>query len=224
MKTIVSIILALALHSSFAQNADPLFPAVGKFNVGFISTYTGNPPPVAIVDVTYGISKKFSLGIVGGTTGELALMGLRINTALYQKENFRIQLRWNGIYYPERNGTFLFDKSIKHVMPWMFTMGIVDAEWKKSKGTRWTVGIGYLETHCIDGMLKLMRLRNDDGEADLDFELYNVVHGGVSIPLSKKLFIRPEVIVVMKGFEFAPKNDESKVSPLNPFLNFVYVF
>lgn len=232
MKTACILLLTAIAHLSLAQQNhldvknqnDPIFPVPGKFNTGIISTYTGNPAPVAIMDLTYGISKKVSLGIVGGTTGELALAGLRVNARLFQKENFRGVFRMNAIYYPGRDGKFLFDKSIQHVMPWMFTMGIADAEWKTKGGTRWSVGIGYLETHCIDGMMKFFHLiKGDDGD-DAAFNLYNVMHGGVSIPIGKKLFLRPEIVVVMRGIQPIVKTTDSKVSPYNPYIQLVYTF
>jgi hypothetical protein len=223
--TIAHLSLAQQTHLSLKNQSDPIFPAPKKFNAGIITTWTGNPPPVAIADLTYGISKKVSLGIVGGTTGELALLGLRANVLLFQKDNFRGVFRMNAIYYPGRDGKFLFDKSIQHVMPWMFTMGIADAEWKTKNGTRWSIGMGYLETHCIDGMMKLLHLsEDDDGKTDLPLQFYNVLHGGVSIPIAKKVFLRPEVVVVMRGFQVIQKTTDSKVSPFNPYLNLVYTF
>ncbi|MGC4020934.1 MAG: hypothetical protein QM734_02850 [Cyclobacteriaceae bacterium] len=224
MKTLFVYFVAMS-YTCFAQTTDPLFPKVGKFNAGIISTYTGNPPPVAILDLTYGVGKKFSVGIVGGTTGTQALAGLKINTVIFQKENFRGLFKWNAIYYPGRDGKFLMDNSIQHVMPWMFTMGIADVEWKTKNGTRWSIGGGYLETHCIDGMLKMMHLASDDDDkTDLPLQFYNVLHGGVSIPVTKKIFIRPEVVVVMHGFEVIQKTKDSKVSPVNPYFNLVYSF
>ena len=233
MKAITTLLFFAIAHMSLAQQTeseiksqlDPILPGPKKFCAGIISTYTGNPPPAAIVDLTYGLGKKVSLGIVGGTTGVLALAGLRVNTLLFQKENFRGVFRMNAIYYPGRDGKFLFDKSVQHVMPWMFTMGIADAEWKAKNGTRWTIGAGYLETHCIDGMMKFFHLAGDnDRDTDLPFEFYNVLHGGVSVPITKKLSLRPEVIVVMRGFQLIEKTVDSKVSPINPYVNLVYNF
>lgn len=225
MKTIVGLLILTVANLCLAQSNDPLFPGVKKFNTGIISTYTGNPPPVAIVDLTYGLSKKVSMGIVGGTTGQLALAGLRVNAVLFQKENFRTVFRWNAIYYPGRDGKFLFDQSTQHVMPWMFTLGIADLEWKTENGTRWSLGMGYLETHCIDGMMKFFHFsRNEGDDQDQPFQLYNVLHGGVSIPISRKLTLRPEVVLVMRGVNIIHKTADAKVNPFNPYLNLVYSF
>ncbi len=234
MKTFKTLILLAITHLSLAQSNqfkqknqnDPLFPLKRNFNVGLITTFTGTtPPPVLIGDITYGVSNKFSIGVVAGTTGALALYGFKLNAILFQQNNFRGVFRWNAIYYPGRDGQFLFDRSIQHVMPWMFTMGIADLEWKTKGGTRWSVGMGYLETHCIDGMMKFFHLSNDvDEDKELPFQFYNVFHGGVSIPLSKKLTLRPEVVVVMRGVNVIVKTPDTKVSPFNPYVNLVYSF
>src|SRR5258708_32178010 len=133
MKTLNTFILLAITHWGFAQGNqfyqknqnDPLFPARKKFNAGVISTYNGaTPPPVLIADVTYGISNKLSLGVVGGTTGALALYGLRVNAILFQQNNFRAAFKMNAIYYPGLDGTFLFDHAIQQVMPWRLAWGI----------------------------------------------------------------------------------------------------
>ena len=106
---------------------DPYLPGKHKFSAGFITTYRGASvaAPVMIGDVTYGISNRFSVGIVGGTTGTLSLFAAKIAADIYQKRNFRLLYRMSLIYYPERKGTYLFDKTNQNVMPWMPTMGFV---------------------------------------------------------------------------------------------------
>ena len=133
----MSIMLILSLfQDANAQGEDrfkndPYFPGKHKFTAGVITSYTGTtPPPVLIADVTYGVSNKFSFGIVGGTTGNLALCGFRLHANLLEHNNFRLLYRMTNIYYFERNGTFLFDKTNKQVMPWMLTLGMLDAEWR----------------------------------------------------------------------------------------------
>ena len=206
---------------------DPHFPLKGRFQAGVITTYTDKiPPPVLIADVTYGISDKFSVGIVGGTTGALALYGFKLNANIFQKNNFRVLYRMTSIYYPERNGKFLFDRSNKHVMPWMLSMALLDAEWKTERGIRWSLGMGLLETHCVDGMMNWIFNRKagpEEEEGELPFDLLNTVQGSVSIPLSRRLTLRPEVIAVMKGTQFV-RGDEHKVGPLNIYMSVVYTF
>lgn len=202
---------------------DSNFPFYEKFNIGLMTTYAGIvPPPAVVVDVTYGVSEKVSVGILGGTTGAIALAGLKMNSIVLQKKQFRIMYRMVVIYYPQRHGKFLFDKSNKHIMPWMLSMGVVDAEWVTNKGIRWALGMGLMETHCIEGMKKHFS-RHHDEEKESPFEIFHTFQGSVSIPVSKKLIFRPEVITVLKGGSLIERG-KFKVFPINPYLKFIYTF
>jgi hypothetical protein len=202
---------------------DPYFPAKGRFNAGFITTYRGSsvPAPVAIGEVTYGFSNKFSMGVVGGTTGTLSVVGIRLAGNFYQKNNFRLLGHLSIIYYPERKGTYLFDQSHVDVMPWMLSMGFLDAEWRLRNGVRLSAGMGLLETHCVDGMMNL--LFNSKGEADEVFQVFNTLRTSVAIPLSRRFTLQPEAIMVMRGAQIV-SSDTEKVGPLYLYLHFVYTF
>ncbi len=209
------------------ESTDPLFPHKQKFNAGVLFTYSGiTPPPAIIADVTYGVSRKLSLGIVGGTTGALAVYGLKMNAVLFQKKDFRSVIRMISDYYPERNGTFLFDKSQKQVMPWMLSMGVVDAEWKSEKGIRWSLGMGAIETHCVEDMkMWFHSIHKHMGETDEKFfDVFFTLQGSVSIPVSKKLFIRPEVFAVFREGKLIKRNEFKVAFPINPYVNFIYTF
>lgn len=205
-----------------ANRQDANFPAKRKLNAGLIATYTGiTPPPAVIADVTYGISHRFSVGIMGGTTGAIGLYGLKLNSVLLEKENFRLMYRMIMVYYPERTGTFLFDRQDKHIMAWMLSLGTIDAEWRTEQGIRYAVGMGMMETNCVAGLKAW--LGDTSEEKNLPFELFHTIQGSVSIPLSGKLVLRPEVICVMKKFN-PVKHGDFKVFPFNPYLKFVYSF
>jgi hypothetical protein len=202
---------------------DPEFPGKQKFNAGVMTTYTSLTPPPAIVgDVTYGISRKFSVGVIAGTTGAQSLAGLKLNSTLLQRNNFRVVYRMVILYYPGRDGQYLFDRSDKFIMPWMLSMGAVNAEWKTNKGIRWSMGIGMLETHCVEGMKKYFWGAGDEKKIS-PFQLFHTYHGSVSIPVSERLTFRPEVIVVTKDGHLI-KTGDFKVFPINPFLKLIYTF
>lgn len=239
MKIINTLILCAITHVVLAQEStvnynqnDPHYPLKGRFNAGILTTYSGlTPPPVLIGNVTYGISNKFSVGIVGGTTGNLAVTGIKLNAVIFQRNNFRLAYRMISVYYPERNGTFLFDRTNKHVMPWMLSMGVVDAEWRTDKGIRWSLGMGLMETHCVDGMKKwlgnLIHHSNgsdseDDG--DLPFEVFTTLQGSVSIPVSKRLTFRPEVYTVFKGTRLINRGEFMVGFPIIATVSLVYSF
>ncbi len=221
---IVSFFQEAKAQTPTASGTDPYFPGRHKFSVGFITTYRGSsvPAPVMIGDVTYGISRRFSLGVVGGTTGTLSLAAVKLAANIYEYKKFRLLYRMSMIYYPERKGTFLFDQSNQNVMPWMLTMGLVDGEWKMKNGLRWSIGMGLIETHCIDGMMNFFLGEKSD-EDDLPFEFFNTLQTSVSIPLSRKFVLRPEAIMVFQGTRFV-SGDDHKVGPLNIYLNLVYNF
>ena len=205
---------------------DPHFPARHNFSTGIYTTYRGSSAaaPVLIGELNYGFKNRFSLGLIAGTTGTLALLGVRMAAGIYQKENFRLLYRMSIIYYPGRHGTFLFDNTNKDVMPWILSMGFLDAEWRTGKGLRWSIGMGLIETHCVDGMMNLLgRTPGPGEEADLEFEVFNTIQGSVAIPLSKRFTLRPEAIAAMSGVQFV-SGDDHKVTPLYLYLYLVYTF
>lgn len=220
--------VAIAQKKYFTYNNDPLFPQKHQFSAGVIAAYTSiNPPPSLIVDVTYGITSKFNVGLFGGTTGTLALYGVKINSIIKEMEQVRFHFRFSSVYYPERDGTFLFDRQDKYVMPWMLSMALADAEWKTPKGIRWSAGLGLIETHCIEDMKMWFATSHhghDHAEEDKLIEIYHTVQVSASIPLSKRLTLKPEVIGVMKGFEFIEQGKYKVAFPVNPYLYLVYLF
>jgi len=239
MKIISTFILCAVAHIALSQQGrftglnqnDPNYPARGRFNAGILTTYTSKtPPPVLFGNITYGISNKFSVGVVGGTTGNLAGCGIKLNAVIWQKKSFRIAYRMISIYYPERNGKFLFDRSDLHVMPWMLSMGVIDTEWRTKKGIRWALGIGMMETHCIDGMIKLFsnlghhRQAEEEEDGDLPFETYTTLQAGVSIPISKKLTFHPEVFTVFKDGRLIKPGEHKVGFPIIATVSLTYSF
>jgi hypothetical protein len=233
MKTTLAFFLvircAMAQVPFDSQSNDPHICPLGKLNGGLITSYsTFTPPPVLIGDVTYGVSKRLSLGVMGGTQGSLALLGPKLNLVLAQPSNhFRWLFRFVSIYYFERDGKFLLDRTYKQVMPWILSMAVMDAEWRTQKGIRWSIGMGLMETHCVDGMMALLQGKSrddDEKEEDLPFELFNTIHGSVSVPLSRRLTFRLETIVVMRGFQLIQPGVFKVASPVNPFINLSYSF
>jgi hypothetical protein len=213
-----------AIIASFSENIhDPDFPGKKRSNAGVMGTYTPiTPPPALVADATYGISDKFSVGVIAGTTGAQSLAGVKMNSMIFQRNNFRVVCRMVILYYPGRDGQYLFDTSDKFIMPWMLTMGAVNAEWKSKKDIRWSLGMGVLETHCIEGMKKYFWGAGDEKKVS-PFEVFHTLHGSVSIPLSQRLTFRPEIIAVMKDARLI-KTGDFKVFPINPFLKVIYTF
>lgn len=232
MKLINTFILCVVAHVALSQQSriaglnlnDPNYPAKGRFNAGILTTYSGKtPPPVFFGNITYGLSNKFSVGVVGGTTGNLAGLGIKLNAVLLQRNSLRMAFRMLSVYYPERNGKFLFDRKDLHVMPWMLSMGVVDTEWRTKKGIRWALGVGMLETHCVDGMMRLFKGEEKE-EGDLPFEAFTTLQGGVSIPISKKITFHPEVFTVFKGGKLIKPGEHRVGFPIIATVSLTYAF
>ena len=202
---------------------DPEFPGRKNFNVGVLTTYTTIAPPPAIIgDINYGINNRMAVGLMAGTTGAQSLAGLKFNAEILQRNDFRMLYRMVVVYYPGRRGEYLFDNSEKRIIPWMLSMAVVDAEWRTRKGIRWSVGMGLLETHCIVGMKKFF-FGSGDEEKIMPFEFFHTVQGSVSIPVSRRLTLRPEVFVVMRNAQLI-RTGEARVFPVNPFLKLIHTF
>jgi hypothetical protein len=202
---------------------DANFPTAGKFNAGIITTYAGiTPPPALVADITYGYSKRFAVGVLAGTTGAISLAGIKVNAALVQKNRFGINYRMIVVYYPERDGKYMFDRNDKQVMPWMLSMAVADVEIKAKKGKRFSVGLGLLETHCIEGMKKYFWGTSDEAKIS-PFQLFQTVQASLSLPLSERITFRPEVILITQDLNLI-KSGIFHVSPINPYLKFVYAF
>jgi hypothetical protein len=209
------------MNRTKAQSSDPHFPQKGKFQIGLLTTYTvTNPPPVLIGNINYGLSRKTAIGLVGGTTGTIGLYALRLNSILLQKDALRILFRMTSIYYPKRHGRFLFDRQNKHVMPWMLSMGTLDAEWSTKSGFRWAVGVGVIETHCVDDMKKWFSKSKFKHEGSPD--IFSTIQSGLAIPLSKKWLLRPEVFFVLQNGRLIEKEKFKVTFPVNPYLNLIY--
>jgi hypothetical protein len=211
------------IHPKHSGSFDPNFPNAGRFNAGVIVTYTNaTPPPALIADATYGLNSRVAVGILAGTTGALAVAGIKVNAILLQLNKLQISSRTVIVYYPERNGKFLFDRSDKVVMPWMLSMTALDAEMPGRNGLRYSLGIGLLETHCVEGMKKYLWGNSEESKV-VPFQLFQTIQGSVSLPLSKRLILRPEVILIMKDWNVIER-DVFRVSPFNPYLKFIYTF
>ena len=206
-----------------ANHHDPDFPSLKQFNAGVMATYTNIAPPPAIIgDVTYRINQRLAVGLLGGTTGAQSLAGLKLNAVIYEKSQFKVFSRVIAVYYPGRRGQYLFDNTDKIIIPWILSMATIDAQLKTAGGVRWSVGVGVVETHCAESMKKFFFGRGEESRI-MPVELFHTVQASASIPLSNKLTLRPEIILMMRKWALIPTG-QFKVFPVNPFLKVVYAF
>ncbi len=200
---------------------DPTFPSRKKMYAGFITTYSViTPPPVLIADLTFGVSDKISMGITAGTTGAIALYGIKINAILFERDRLKLMFRMTSVYYPQRDGKFLFDRAPKYVMPWMLSMGVIDFEKTLRNNIRWSFGFGILETHCVDDMKHWFRHSSEFHHIDYP-DFFQTIQSSISIPLSARVTVRPEVFCVLKGGHLIEREKFKVPFPVNPYLNLI---
>lgn len=233
MKTLPIFIVVLAGHTAFGQpevpEADPHFPGAGRFHTSALMSYSNSvPSPAVIGDLMYGVTPRTSLGITAGTTGALALYGIRWHQALLSGERVRLISRFVTVYYPERDGRFLFDRTHKRVMPWMLTMGNLDAEVRFRNGVRMNTGIGMMETHCVEDMKMWFNPDHDMHETvepeESFIDIFTTAQLGVSVPLSRRLTARFESVAVFHKLRLIKKNEFKVTFPINPYVNIIYSF
>jgi hypothetical protein len=234
------LLTVLALTSVSAQTSngsasnqnDPNFPAKGKVNSSVLISYsTVTPPPAILADALYGVKQKLAIGITAGTTGALGLIGVKLNDIISERGNRRTVLRFVSAYYPERDGRFLFDRKAKYVMPWILSMAVLDSEWKLRNGIRVNVGAGVMENHCIDDMKMWFNRNHDHHDIDENgkmhgslIDIFSVAEIGISKPVTRRMTLKFETIVVFHDFRLIKKEEFKVTFPVNPYVNFIYSF
>ena len=187
-------LLSLNLFGQDRSN-DFLFPGKNKFQ----ATISTGIPYVALIEGTYGITRRFAAGIIVGTTPNVIGYGIRLRAQLYQpNENFRVYFRMPVFYYASTKN---FGNE-----PWMLSWPVITTEWKIKDLVMLSFGAGVVEAHCIDALLAGMN--HHDEPMDMGFEggFWNTFNAGIAWPISKGLTIQTETSIVLEGWEIAGSN------------------
>ncbi len=147
--------LALLFTSAigvFAQNVtttqlseDHLFAEKGK---SIITAATGIPY-IGIAEYAYGVSDRFTIGVLIGSTPIIPGYGIRLRNVLYSNgSDKRIYLRTPLLYYPQTKGL--------GGEPWLLTWPAVNFEKRTNSGLRWSYGVGVVAAACVNDLLDLV--------------------------------------------------------------------
>lgn len=178
-----------------AKHSDAVFPGEGK---SAITVWTGIPY-IGIAEYAYGISDKFTVGIIGGFTPTTKAIGIRFRGIIVEpSDGFRLYVKNPILYYPGSEDS--------HGEPWLLAWPTLSAEWKFADGIRIWSGAGLIAAGCVDHVLGI---KNDAMEMGPGFHggIWNTFHIGISKPTSAKIELHAEVASVMKGLKTA--NDKS---------------
>ncbi len=214
LKTIIICAAILTAGESEAQlklhSDDPLFPLKGK---SMITISTGIPY-VGIAEYSYGITDKFSVGVVAGVTPKVPGYGIRVRGVLYQSgESFRVYFRAPLFYYP----------STKDLGgdPWILTWPVVNAEWKLKSGTRLSAGAGLVAAACVESIFGKEEIGEEEGFMG---GVWNTFQVGISMPLTRSIVVHGEIAAVMNGYRLAKPEQWAGGPPVILVLGLNYNF
>src|SRR5579872_175069 len=106
MKTTTFFLIAviatiLTIETASAQiipvsRPDALFPGEGKASL----TFWSGIPYIGIAEYAYGVSDKFSVGVIGGYTPTTKAIGIRLRAIVAgESDNFRLYIKTPILFY-----------------------------------------------------------------------------------------------------------------------------
>ncbi len=205
-KVVTFVICIVCMTWSQAQSnkqivPDYLMPSNGKSAISVCSGI----PYVGIAEYSYGISEKFSLGVIFGTTPVLIGYGLRVKAVLYQRsDDFRVVMKTPLIYYPKTKDL--------GGDPWILAWPSANAEWKFENGARVWTGIGIVGAACVNYLFGIEKDHHSENHNDPNHlmesdkvmaDLWGTLSIGYSDRLSSNISYMIEVAPVFKQFKLA---------------------
>ena len=184
----LSLFTTLCLSQPVTFHRDHLFPLKG--NTMF--TLATGVPYVVAAEYTYGVSDRFSVGIVTAYAPPAPAFGVRLRGILFQEnESFRVFARMPILYYPPERTLFCG-------RPWVLAWPTINAEWKLSHGERLLLGAGVVGASCIHHLLG-----HHIDEKTAMFGVWNTATAGIAIPINDNLMFQAEASAVMSGAKLA---------------------
>jgi hypothetical protein len=187
------------------DDTSPLFDhVINRKGESRITLVTGIPF-VGVAEYAYGVTDRFTVGVLGGMTPAVEGYGFRMRGVVYQKTNrYRVYFCTPVIYYPRLSGGD----------PWWLARPNINFEWVNKNNVRYKFG----------GSLFLATSNNslfgDAEKATLDPDIWSSIHAGMSLPLSGNFSFQTEVSYVSKGVK--PIKDFVGAPPVVLVLGFSY--
>ena len=162
-------------------------------------------PFVGVAEYAYGVTDRFTVGVLGGFTPAVEGYGVRLRGVVFQKtERYRVYFCTPIVYYPRLSGGD----------PWWLARPNLNFEWVNKRNIRYKFG----------GSLFLAASNNslfgDADKATLNPDYWSSVHAGASFPIGLSLSFQTEVSYVSKGIK--PIKDFVGAPPVVLVLGFSY--
>lgn len=169
---------------------NPFFDHVINRRGGSRFTLATGIPFVGVAEYAYGVTDRFTVGVLGGITPAVEGYGVRLRSVIFQKhDHYRVYFCTPVIYYPTLSGGD----------PWWLARPNINFEWVKKNNVRYKFGGSAFLAASNNSLFGNSR------NATLKPDVWSSVHGGVSLPIGRNLSFQTEVSYVSKGIR--PIND-----------------
>jgi hypothetical protein len=196
------------VEQSIATEPSPptALPAVGSNDALFApaghlsTTLSTGLPYVAIGEVAYGFTSRFTLGIVAGVTPDSPGAGLRLRGVLFEKGAERIYVSTLLLYYPA--------SASSNDEPWVLAWPTIQAEHRFNGGATVHAGFGAAAATCTGVIGSLFRYGNfghDDDDSDKGGfmgDIWLSANVGGAIPIARATSLFADVSVESQGLAF----------------------
>jgi hypothetical protein len=171
---------------------DVLFPQPGSVS----ATVATGIPYVAIGEVSYGVTERFAVGVMGGVTPITYGIGLRARGIVAEGTAGRLAVVVPVLYYPATG-------SLGHE-PWVLTLPQLLAERSFDNGALLHIGVGAAAAMCTEAIAGVLTGRHhEDGEEGFMGGFWNTATVGGALPLGFQTTAFLDATLIMKGFRMA---------------------
>lgn len=143
-------------------------------------------PFIGVAEYAYGVTDRFTVGILGGLTPAVEGYGVRMRTVLIENtKGERIYFCTPIVYYPKLSGDD----------PWWLTRPNINFERVSSGNIRYKFGASLIFAASGNSLM------GRSAEATLKPAMWTSVHAGMSLPVWNRVSFQTEVSYVTKGLE-----------------------
>lgn len=147
-------------------------------------------PYIGIAEYAYGVTDRFTAGVLVGLTPRVEGYGVRLRTIIFQEDrSFRSYFCVPVVYYPKTRDL--------GGDPWWLTRPNINFEWIMESGLRYKVGGSIIAAgshHSLFG---------DKAKAKFQPGFWNTFHVGTSFPVGGGIMFQCELSAVMNGLSIA---------------------
>ncbi len=185
--------IARTVDPSSSQSNDALFAPAGHL----AGTVASGIPYVGIVELAYGVTSGFTVGVIAGVTPDTEGIGLRLRGVVAKKGNDRIVLTSPILYYP---GTASSGGD-----QWLLVMPSLLAEHRFEGGLAVHVGLGFAAAECTDSIGSFFRTgsfgreKDDDQKMGFMGDVWATATVGAGLPVGRATALFGDVTLVTQG-------------------------